>query len=105
MVRVSLTLDDLDLIVKALYSPDIYIDDTPENEQKFYQHIEDLSYRLGLIQKKYEAIKDIDGKIKWNNALFKLGRGFETIGAWQKTQHALYEKRREIMKSKGGSDV
>lgn len=98
MVTISITLDDLDLIIKSLDSADIYVDATPEEERKFYDHLNKLRVRLERTLKKYDAIAKIDDKIKWNHTLLKLGRGFETIEQWEKATHELYDERNRIMK-------
>jgi hypothetical protein len=54
MVKVSITLDDLDVLVKAMESSDIYIDDTDENMKRFYEHKDDLQRRLEHLLEKCE---------------------------------------------------
>lgn len=102
MVNVSLTLDDLDTIVKALDSADFYINSTPEDEKEFYDHKDDLRYRLEKQLKKWERIKEIDERIKWNREIFHLGRGFRTFEEFQNAQEKLLDERREIIKKKEG---
>ena len=97
MVNVSLTLDDLDLIVKALESADFYINSTPEDEKEFYDHKDDLRYRLEKQLKKWDRIKEIDERIKWNKKIFHLGRGFHTFEEFQNSQEKLLNERRKVI--------
>lgn len=101
MVNISITLDDLDIIVKSLESADIYINDTEENERKFYDHMDELRLRLEKTLKKWEEVKKIDERIKWNKEVFVLGRGFSTVDEFDEAQKKLYEKRYSIIKERG----
>ncbi len=95
MVMISLTLDDLDTVVKALDSADFYSDNST-----FYEHLDHFKYRLERLMKKYETIQKIDEKIKWNHTLLRLGRGFETIDDYEKAQEILYKRKDEFMKER-----
>ena len=92
---VSLTLDDLDTIIKALDSADFYT-----NDSTFYEHLGNLKLRLEKLLEKWEKIKNVDEKIKWNNTLLRLGRGFETIEEYEKKTNELYEIRNNLKHEK-----
>jgi glucosamine 6-phosphate synthetase-like amidotransferase/phosphosugar isomerase protein len=98
MVQVSISLDDLDLIAKALDSADFYYNSTPEDEKKFYDHISELRYRLERHLKKWNKIKEIDEKIKWNKQVFHLGRGFHTFDEFMEAQNKLLDERRSCIR-------
>lgn len=101
MVNVSITLDDLDIIVKSLEcGGDIFVNDTEENERKFYDHIDELRLRLEKTLKKWEEVKKIDERIKWNKEVFVLGRGFSTVDEFDEAQKKLFEKRYDIIKER-----
>ena len=102
MVQISITLDDLDTIIKALDSADFYINSTPEDEKKFYDHKDDLRYRLEKQLKKWDRIKEIDERIKWNKTVVHLGRGFRTYNEFLDEQNKLLDERRDIIKKKEG---
>ena len=51
MVRVSLTIDDLDTIIQGLES-DFYVNGTPEQEAKFWLHLKALRGQLSKILEK-----------------------------------------------------
>lgn len=97
MVNLSLTLDDLDLIVKALDSADFYYNSTPEDEKKFYDHISELSIRLERKLKKWDRVKQIDEKIRWNKLMVHLGRGFHTFDEYLETQSKLRDERHKVI--------
>ena len=97
MVNLSLTLDDLDLVVKALDSADFYYNSTPENEKKFYDHISELGIRLEEQLKKWDRVRQIDEKIKWNKYMVHLGRGFHTFDEFLETQNKLMDERRKVI--------
>ncbi len=96
MVNVNISLDDLGIVVEALESADFYINDTEENEKKFYDHKDELRWRLDRLLKKWGKIKEIDEKIRWNKSVVRLGRGFTTYDEFMETQHALLDERRNI---------
>ena len=98
MVVVSLTLDDLDLVVKALESADFYMNGTPEEEEAFYNHIYDLRLRLNALHDKWSEIKRVEDKIKWNLNLIRLGRGFKTFEDFHKSQGELLDERRDLVR-------
>ena len=98
MVHLSVSLDDLDTIVKALDSADFYINSTPEDEKEFYDHKDELRYRLERLQKKWEKVKEIDEKIKWNKQIVHLGRGFHTLDEFFQAQSRLLDERRAVVK-------
>lgn len=100
MVNVSFTLDDLDLIVKSLESADIYVNYTAEENRKFYDHIDELRLRLEKTLKKWEEVKKIDERIKWNKEVFVLGRGFTTVDEFDEAQKKLFEKRYSVIKGR-----
>ena len=95
MVKVSVTLDDLDTIIKALDSADFYCEDA-----SFYEHLSELRFRLQKVLKKHEAIKNIDDRLKWNRVLLRLGTGFNTIDDYEKARDYLLSERERLIKSK-----
>ena len=97
MVKISVTLDDLDIIVKSLDSADIYFNSTPENEKKFYDHMSELRIRLEKQLNKWDRVKRIDEKIRWNNLMVRLGRGFSTFDEFLETQSKLRDERRKVI--------
>ena len=97
MVKISLTLDDLDLIVKALDSADFYYNSTPENEKKFYDHLSELRFRLEKQLNKWDKVKKIDEKMRWNNLMVHLGRGFNSFDEFLETQSKLRDERRKVI--------
>ena len=97
MVKISVTLDDLDIIVKSLDSADIYFNSTPENEKKFYDHMSELRIRLEKQLNKWDKVKRIDEKIRWNNLMVRLGRGFSTFDEFLETQSKLRDERRKVI--------
>ena len=100
MVKVSITLDDLDVLVKAMESSDVYIDDTDENMKRFYEHKDELQRRLEHLLEKWEKVKKIDEKIRWNKEIVHLGRGFSTFDEYLEIQKELREERRNLIKQK-----
>ena len=100
MVIVSISLDDLDTIVKALDSADFYINSSPENEKRFYEHKDKLQNRLEKLLQKWDKIKEIDDKIKWNKQIFHLGRGFHTVEEFITKQNELRNERYNIISKK-----
>ena len=101
MVNISITLDDLDIIVKAMESSDIYINDTEENMRKFYEHKDGVQRRLERLLKKWESVKQIDEKIKWNKRMVHLERGFNSFDEYLETQKRLREERRKMIEEDG----
>ena len=101
MVNISITLDDLDTIVKALDSADIYINDTEENMRKFYEDKDELRRRLERLLEKWEKVKKIDEKMKWNKRIVRIGRGFNTFEEYLEKQKELREERMNLIKQKG----
>ena len=97
MVNISITLDDLDTIVKALDSSDIYIDDTEENMSNFYEHKDELRRRLEHLLEKWEKVKKIDETLKWNKEIVHLGRGFNTFEEYLEKQKELRKERRKLV--------
>ena len=97
MVNVSLTLDDLDTIVKALYSADFYTDGTPESQKEFYDHIDVLRLRLEKQLKKWQVVAKIDEKLMANREMFHLGRGFHTFNEFMEAQEKLRYERRTVI--------
>jgi DNA-binding PadR family transcriptional regulator len=97
MVNISITLGDLDTIVKALDSADIYINDTEENMRKFYEDKDELRRRLERLLEKWEKVRKIDEKMKWNKQIVRLGRGFNTFDEYLETQKELKEERRKLI--------
>ena len=101
MVKVSITLDDLDILVKAMESSDIYMDDTDENMKKFYDHKDELQRRLEHLLEKWEKVKKIDENLRWNKEIVRLGRGFNTFEEYLEKQKELREERMNLIKQKG----
>ena len=97
MVNISITLGDLDTIVKALDSADIYINDTEENMRKFYEDKDELRRRLERLLEKWEKVRKIDEKMKWNKHIVYLGRGFSTFDEYLEKQKELREERRKLI--------
>jgi DNA repair exonuclease SbcCD ATPase subunit len=102
MVKVSITLDDLDILVKAMESSDIYMDDTDENMKKFYDHKDELQRRLEHLLEKWEKVKKIDENLRWNKEIVRLGRGFNTFEEYLEKQKELREERMNLIKQKVG---
>ena len=102
MVKVSITLDDLDVLVKAMESSDVYIDDTDENMKRFYEHKDELQRRLEHLLEKWEKVKKIDENLRWNKEIVRLGRGFNTFEEYLEKQKELREERMNLIKQKVG---
>ena len=100
MVNISITQDDLYLLVEALDSADFYVNGTEEDMKKFYEHKDKLRWRLTQILKKWDAVEKVNREIKWAKNLFHLGRGFHTTDEFLETLQKLLDERHNIIEGK-----
>jgi len=77
MVTISLTLEDLNTILQGLDS-DFYVNGTPEQEKKFWLHLEKLRGRLNKILEKEKKLQDLNNELKHVQFCISHGVGFQT---------------------------
>ena len=96
MVNVSIKLEDLELITMALDSADFYLNDSEERVKEFFEHIDNLRFRLEKITKNWNEIKILEDKIEWNKTLIHLHRGFTSYDDFFNEQHKLLDEIRQL---------
>ena len=93
MVRVSLTIDDLDTIIQGLES-DFYVNGTPEQEAKFWLHLKALRGRLSKILEKEKKLQDLNNELE--HVMFCISHevGYSTDEGFAKIDKIIEEMRK-----------
>ena len=100
MVKVSLKLDDIFLLTESLDSADFYFEGSDEDKEKFYEGINQLRHRLEKTHEKWNKIKEIEEKIKFNNKMVSLGRGFNKFDDFLESQAELRNERDKMIRGR-----
>ena len=93
MVAISLTIDDLDTIIQGLES-DYYVNGTPEEEQKFWLHLDALKRRLSKILEKEKKLQDLNNELKHVTFCISHEVGFSSDEGFAKIDKIIGEMRK-----------
>ena len=93
MTTVSLTIYDLETIIQGLES-DYYVNGTPEQEQKFWLHLDALKRRLSKILEKEKKLQDLNNELE--HVMFCISHevGFSTDEGFAKIDKIIEEMRK-----------